>query len=412
MRASCPDDDAGRREARQEPVRQYPSKPATDIPRRYPRLRAALLGDFKSHATVTRSKARYYSASMYLRQLMIGLCLPLLVAVALPASAQAGFVGSETITFEDYGEQTPITNQYEPEGIVFSGASAFEPPFIAWDDISATNPVLSGNPRFHGPIHAEFVAPGTPLPTTVDGLSLLVGYIDDPDSVTLTVTTTTGSETIVADQYGFNELESSASNITGFSVEETGFDEEGFEIDNVSFTPGAPPVVAPPAPPPAPAPPAPPPPPPTPPPNPCAPVSGSVGTRLLASIKCTAELTKLEAECAFAILPFAPLKAFDAAKTAAGLYDLRKVSKSARPIAKLYNLLKTVKILKDAPPGFRTGTEILGKLKDAHTAWKVVSLLPDIAKSLSASDYEELALDLAEIAGLKPCVEAVADSLE
>lgn len=346
---------------------------------------------------------------MHLRHLAIGLCLPLVVAVALPASAQAGFVGSQTLTFEDYGEGTPITNQYEPDGIIFSGASPSEPPFIAWDDSSSTNPVLSGNPLFHGPIHGEFVAPGTPLPTTVDGLSMEVGFIDDPGSVTLTVDTTTGTETIVASEFGFDELESAASNITGFTVEETSFESEGFEIDNVSFTPGAPPVVAPPpppAPPPAPA------PPPSSPVNPCAPVSGSFGKRLLASIKCTAELTKLEAECAFTIVTFAPLKAFDVAKTAAGLYDLRKVSKSVRPIAKLYNTLKTVKILKDAPPGFRTGAEIVARIKNAHTAWEVVSLLPDIAKAVSAADYEEIALDLAEIAGLKPCVEAVADSLE
>jgi hypothetical protein len=333
---------------------------------------------------------------------------------APPVAHAADFVGTQTLTFENYGEGTPITNQYEPEGIIFSGSSTDEPPFIAWDEDSTTNPVLSGDPMFHGPIHGEFVLPGTTVPATVDGLAMDVGFIDDPGSTQLTVNTSTGPETIIAEQYGFNHLESDATNITGFTVEETGFEENGFEIDNVSFTPATPPLPPAPPPPSTTPPSAPPPaaPTPSPPANPCVPVSGSVGKRLLASIKCTAELTKLEAECAFAILPFAPLKAFDVAKTAAGLYDLRKVSKGVRPIAKLYNLLKTVKILKDAPPGFRTGSEILARIKNASTAWKVVSLLPDIAKALSASDYEQFALDLAEIAGLKPCVEAVADSLE
>jgi hypothetical protein len=128
-------------------------------------------------------------------------------------------------------------------------------------------------------------------------------------------------------------------------------------------------------------------------------------------LKCAAELTKLEAECGFAIATFVPLRDVDFAKTAAGLYDLRKIKRSLRPIARLYNYLKTVKILKSAPPGFQTGSEILTRIKDAHTAWQVMKLLPDIAKALSQGDYEEIAQDIADISGLKPCVQAAIDGL-
>jgi hypothetical protein len=345
---------------------------------------------------------------MHLRRLALGFLVPLTVAISLPASAQAGFVGSTTITFEGYGEQTPVTNQYEPEGIIFSGASPSEPPFIAWDDVSTTNPVLSGDPRFHGPIHAEFVAPGTPLPTTVDGLSLLVGYIDDPGSVTLTVTTTTGSETIVADESGFSELESTAPNITGFSVEETGLEDEGFEIDNVSFTPGAPPVVTPPPPPPAPS-----LPPPAPPADPCTPSHGSIAHELLASIKCTAHETVLEVECGVSVagLIFLPLKGLKLVEAAKSADVIAQLPAKARPTAKFLYDLYHAKFSAHAPVGFRSGAEAIHTLSKIKKAYELVKLLPDIAKAVSHADFDQIALDLDDILGLRPCVEGVAEGL-
>jgi hypothetical protein len=343
--------------------------------------------------------------------LVLGAAVVLMLLPIAPASA--AFVGGQTLTFGDYGEGTPITTQYETEGIIFSGAIPDEPPFIAWDGVSDTNPVLSGAPRFHGPIHGEFVTPGTVLPTTVDGLAMDVGYIDDPGSVQLSVITTTGIETLTANELGFNHLETEASNITGFTVEEVGYDEAGFEIDNVSFTPGAPP--APPPPPPAP-PPTPSTPPPAPPPaptsNPCAITHGSVVHNLLASLKCTAEQTKLEAECGFAIATLGPLKALDALKTASGFYDLRKIKKSVRPIAKLYNDIKRARFSQHAPPGFRSWGDVIDKIRKAHSAWQVVSLLPNIAKAVSAEDFNQIALDMSDILGLKPCVQGIVNSID
>jgi hypothetical protein len=336
-----------------------------------------------------------------------------ILVLGLAPAARADFVGSTTLTFDDFGEGTPITDQYEPQGIIFSGASSDEPPFIDWDSASATNPVLSGTPRFHGPIKGEFVDLGTSTPTTVNGLAVDIGYIDDPGSVQLTVFTTTGPETLTANEYGFNHLESTATNISGFAVEEVGFDSEGFEMDNLSFNPGSPPVVAPPSPPPAP-PPAPPPSSPPPPPltDPCAITHGSVAHNLLESIKCTAEQTKLEAECGFAIVIGSKFKDLEALKTASGLYDLRKVRKDLRPVAKLYNDIKRAKFAKSAPAGFRTWGEVIDKIKKAKHAWDVMKLLPNIAKAISAEDFNQIALDIGDIAGLKPCVQGILTAID
>lgn len=229
-------------------------------------------------------------------------------------------------------------------------------------------------------------------------------------SVTLTVTTTTGSETIVANDYGFDELESTATNITGFSVEETSLEEEGFEIDNVSFTPGAPPVVVPPAPPPAPAP---PPPPPAPPVNPCTPSHGSIAHELLASIKCTAHETALEVECGVGVaglilLPLKSLKLVEAAKSAD---VIARLPAKVRPTAEFLYDLYHAKFSAHAPAGFRSGAEAIHTLSKVKKAYELVKLLPDIAKAVSHADFSQLALDLDDILGLKPCVEGVAKGL-
>jgi hypothetical protein len=340
-----------------------------------------------------------------------------LVLMGASSAATAFAQGSQTLTFEDYGEGTPITNQYEPDGIIFSGSSPSEPPFIAWDTVSSTNPVLSGDPRFHGPIHGEFVAPGTTLPTTVDGLSMEVGFIDDPESVTLTIFTTTGTETIVANEEGFDYLESSASNITGFVVEETSFEAEGFEIDNVSFTPGAPPVITPAQSTPPPIPSTPPPaqstPPPSPPANPCTPSHGSIAHEMLASIKCTTHETELELECGVGVagLIFLPLKSLKLVEAAKGLDVIDKLPASTRPTAKFLYDLYHAKFSKSAPAGFRSGAEAVSTIGKLKKAYQLVELLPDIAKAVSKADFSQIALDLDDIVGLKSCVQAVADGL-
>ena len=80
-------------------------------------------------------------------------------------------------------EGDSVTNQFNSYGIDFSGQS----PFITDDGSSSTNPVISGSPLFQGTIVGTFVIPRTNTPTTVNEFSLDVGYINDPDSVTMTV---------------------------------------------------------------------------------------------------------------------------------------------------------------------------------------------------------------------------------
>jgi len=147
---------------------------------------------------------------------------------------------------------------------------------------------------------------------------------------------------------------------------------------------------------------------------PCAPVHGSIGKRLLASLRCTAIQTKLEFECGFGVakLVVGPLKILEAAKTADGLYNLSKVKKQFQPLARFFNDIKKAKFGKHAPRGFRTGAEVIDKLKKAKTAYKVIMLLPDIAKAVSKADFSEIALDMDDILGLRPCVEGIVNALE
>lgn len=148
--------------------------------------------------------------------------------------------------------------------------------------------------------------------------------------------------------------------------------------------------------------------------NPCIPAHGSIAKELLASLKCTALETKLEGECAVAvaaiILP--QLKSIKALKTTKGLYDLRKVKKSLRPLAKLINDLKTFKFGSKAPRGFKTGADVIKKIKTAHSAYEILMLLPQLVKSLSSADFSEIALDLDKYFKLTPCVQAAANAIE
>jgi RHS repeat-associated protein len=146
--------------------------------------------------------------------------------------------GSVTLTFEGLPEYTPVTDQYEDEGALFFGAEGDAPPFIVSDRASSTNPTLSGSPLFEGAIGVEFVEPGTTTPTEVSGFSVLVGYINNPDSTQIDVYSCHGVSIVVAEEEGFNTLTSNAGCIYGFVVEEVSYEAAGYEIDNLSYTPG------------------------------------------------------------------------------------------------------------------------------------------------------------------------------
>src|SRR5689334_14835306 len=74
---------------------------------------------------------------------------------ALHTAVPAPLPGDVTLTFSEFAVGTAITNQYQPQGILFGGDS----PFITNDSASPTSPVLSGTPAFQGAIEGSFVDP-------------------------------------------------------------------------------------------------------------------------------------------------------------------------------------------------------------------------------------------------------------
>lgn len=176
---------------------------------------------------------------------LVALCL-------LPASAGAAASGGQLLTFDNYVLGTSINDQYEGQGVLFSGEGPGEDPEIRSDLANPTSPVLGGYLNFFSPIHAQFVVPDTTTQATVSGLSLDVGSIDDPYSTQVVVSTTTGPITLVAEEYGINTLSTSATNVTGFAVEAVSGEDAGYAIDNLAYTiPAPPPPPLPPPPPPS-----------------------------------------------------------------------------------------------------------------------------------------------------------------
>jgi hypothetical protein len=169
---------------------------------------------------------------------------------AMPAGAAAGLTGPQLLTFGEFPEGTPISSQYAPFGIVFSGEDGFEPE-VRWDRSAVTNPVLSGPFGFGSMIEAKFVVPGTFTPTTVENLTMDVGYINEPGSTVVTVERTSGPTTLPADDYGFDHVGLVANDITGFRIESVEGEPAGWTLDNVAYFIPTPPPPPPPAPAPA-----------------------------------------------------------------------------------------------------------------------------------------------------------------
>lgn len=130
---------------------------------------------------------------------------------------------------------TYVTNQFENDGIVFSGQS----PFITNDGSSSVNPTISGSPLFQGTVVGTFVKPGTDKPATVNGFALSVGYIDNPGSTQMTVYNSKGEQlgVLVATEVGFNELVSTFPHAASFSVSSVTEEDAGWEINSIQVGP-------------------------------------------------------------------------------------------------------------------------------------------------------------------------------
>ena len=147
--------------------------------------------------------------------------------------------------------------------------------------------------------------------------------------------------------------------------------------------------------------------------NPCTTTHGTIAHDLLASIKCTWVMTKLEVECGVGIagLLFLPAKYLKLIKVAKTLAVLGRLPAKLRPTARwVYDLLHA-HYSKHAPAGFRTGAETYTTLHHLGHAWQLVLKIPDIYKAVSHADFSQLALDLDDILDLRPCVQAVANGL-
>jgi hypothetical protein len=105
-----------------------------------------------------------------------------------------------------------------------------------------------------------------------------------------------------------------------------------------------------------------------------------------------------------------PTRALQLNKTASGLLKVDSLAKPLQPSAKLYNDLSLAKYLKGAPGGLRTPAEMKKTVDELKEVAKLITLLPDIRKSISAHDFSEVAYDISEITGLEPCVQGLANA--
>lgn len=154
-------------------------------------------------------------------------------------SAVASVLNQEdpnAITFDDYPVGTTITNEYASRGVIFDSEV-----FTSTDLANPTAPVLSGTPLFFGDIVGHFTIPGTATPTTVDGFSLDVGYIDDRNSVEIDYYDIAGNlvGSTRAQAYGINEIDVAYRGVASFKVSAVEYEAAGFAIDNLVIRSGA-----------------------------------------------------------------------------------------------------------------------------------------------------------------------------
>lgn len=153
-----------------------------------------------------------------------------------PTTALANVDDPAAIAFDDYALDTTITTEYESRGVVFTSDV-----FTSIDNANPTAPVLSGSPRFFGPISGRFVVPGTTTPTTVNGFSLDVGYINNRNSVEIRYFDAGGNQVGAtrAQQYGINEIDVAYRGVASFTVTAISTEIAGFAIDNLIVRSGA-----------------------------------------------------------------------------------------------------------------------------------------------------------------------------
>ncbi len=117
----------------------------------------------------------------------------------------------------------------------------------------------------------------------------------------------------------------------------------------------------------------------------------------------------LEAKCAFGIVTLvAPaLKAIKIIEAADSATIIASLPDKMRPFAQFLYDLYHARFLKDAPAGYQTPAEVISKLRSVKTAHELLKVMPELARAIANNDYGRLATDLADIAGLKACIQGV-----
>ncbi|MGB7582757.1 MAG: right-handed parallel beta-helix repeat-containing protein, partial [Sedimentisphaerales bacterium] len=151
-------------------------------------------------------------------------------------SSQQYEIDTNVITFSEFPVDTNITNQYANRGVIFGTDGNI--PFITTDSANPTSPVLSGTPRFTGPIEGRFVNPNDGVtPIVVSAFSFDAGYFDtngstliewfDPNNNKL------GEQTNSI--IGIQHFNIGGCNIARWRISIIGSEPAGFAIDNLKI---------------------------------------------------------------------------------------------------------------------------------------------------------------------------------
>jgi hypothetical protein len=148
--------------------------------------------------------------------------------------------------------------------------------------------------------------------------------------------------------------------------------------------------------------------------NPCPPVTGDLLSRLVAHLKCHVAEGILLFKCGSAVASLVDfsLRDLTLVKTANDLGVLRRLPASLRPLGSLFFHLYHSPILRHAPPGFRSASQLRDRVREARTASGLVDLLPNLVRAIGERNVKEVGLDIALIAGLQPCGEVAINALD
>jgi hypothetical protein len=155
---------------------------------------------------------------------------PRLQSISAPRALPAN--SSQVITFSEYTIGTTITDQYKQIGVIFESGA-----FISTDGSNPTSPVISGTPRFEGPITGRFVVPGTNKPVAVKSFTFDAGYFDNFTSTRIEWFDLKGQKLgqRINSTLGIEQFTIEGGNIASWTMSIVADEPAGFAIDNISF---------------------------------------------------------------------------------------------------------------------------------------------------------------------------------